>query len=710
MSGRGRSVWTALVGVLLTGLVATGIPAAAAERTLTQADAAASSSDWVFSGSGWGHGAGMSQYGAMEMAKDGRTAAQILAHYYTGTTYDLVDDTAVISVNLQQNVAASTMRGSGLVAGGGAVTVTGDGTTMSIPAGATFHATAPAGASTVTVTCSTCTRTTVTASNISVTWNNTNTLLEVGDRRYKDGSVLLTRSSSGNTLNVVARVRVHDQYLDYIAEMPWSWPQEALRAQAAAARGYALSALSGGLRADCACHVYSTVQSQVFAGYPTSGLAQWPNWQRAVRAAGHPARGYVVRHNNRIIRALYFSSSGGRTQNGEDVWGGPSTPYLRSVPDPWSLRASNPRASWSTRISAATVASAFGLPNVTRLDLSDRGASGAVRRATATASNGATKTMTGQDFRMAVGLNSTYLARQSGRHGGADRYATSAAVAASLPASASVVIANGDSRSPVDATVGGPLAGVLNAPILLTRAGQLPSSVTRELDRRAGTLKTAYILGGTGVVTPAVESALRQRGLNVVRLGGPNRYVTAQLVAAEVNRHRAVSGVVLAESAAMADVVSASGPAAALGYPILLTPAGSVHPVTAQSLRHLRPSTAFIAGGLISEAVAGQVGAGGAAPVRLSGRDRYATAAAIATHFASRLPVSQVVISSGMDDNLVDALSAGAIKQPILFVQPTAVPSVTREALQRMPGAGRVVAAGGPGAVSGPVLENLRRV
>src|SRR5690606_32275335 len=82
--------------------------------------ALAETAPWALSGSGWGHGVGMSQYGASQMAVDGYTAPQILGHYYTGTTYDLVPDTAVISVNLLNNASSATMTSRQLSTGGGA--------------------------------------------------------------------------------------------------------------------------------------------------------------------------------------------------------------------------------------------------------------------------------------------------------------------------------------------------------------------------------------------------------------------------------------------------------------------------------------------------------------------------------------------------------------------------------------------------------------
>ena len=66
-------------------------PGSAEAKVAASASADVAATSWVMRGAGWGHSLGMSQYGAMEMAKDGYTAAQILKHYYTGTTYDARD-------------------------------------------------------------------------------------------------------------------------------------------------------------------------------------------------------------------------------------------------------------------------------------------------------------------------------------------------------------------------------------------------------------------------------------------------------------------------------------------------------------------------------------------------------------------------------------------------------------------------------------------
>lgn len=674
--------------------------------------ATVATSPWSLSGSGWGHGVGMSQYGAWQMAVDGFTAAEILRHYYTGTTYDLVPDTPVISVNLLNKVASTTMATSALSTGGGSFSVTNGTTTMTGGLGAILTASAPSGGAGATITCTSCTPvTSVSGTRLTVTWDDDRTLLSVGGPRYRDGRVSVTRSGTSSTINVVAQVRLHDEYLDYVAEMPWSWHAEALRAQAAASRGYALAAYSGGTRSACDCHLYDHSVSQVFAGYPSAGnLPNWSRWTGAVRAAGSATHGYVVRHNGGIIQAFYSSSSGGRTQNNEDVWGGAPLPYLRSVSDPWSLRPANPRAAWTATRDRTAMASAFGLVDVVKLDLSGRYVSGSVRSALATSSTGVTSAITGAQLASRLGLFSSYVTRHAHRHGGADRYATAAAVASKVPVSASaVVIASGEPGSLIDATVGGPLAGAVSGPILLTRHSALPGPTIAELDRRSGSVRTAYILGSSGTVSETVASTLRSRELTVIRLGGPNRYETARLVAAEVARLRPVSSVVVAAGTAIPDVVSASGPSAALGQPILLSRPETLSPETAQSLNSLRPASAYLVGNWITgeaeESIRGSV----PTVTRLSGPNRFATAAAIAAYFAPRMVYDRVVISSGLDANLVDAISAGPLRQPMLFVVPTQLPAATRDAVQRLPRAAAVSAIGNTAAVSDAVHTDVRR-
>ena len=92
-------------------------PGSAEAKVAASASAAVAATSWVVRGAGWGHSLGMSQYGAMEMAKDGYTASQILRHYYTGTTYDAVTDNQTLRVNVLHQTTSFEATPSALVSG-----------------------------------------------------------------------------------------------------------------------------------------------------------------------------------------------------------------------------------------------------------------------------------------------------------------------------------------------------------------------------------------------------------------------------------------------------------------------------------------------------------------------------------------------------------------------------------------------------------------
>ena len=680
-------------------------------------DAAPAGSTWILSGAGWGHGVGMSQYGALEMARDGYDASQILAHYYTGTAYSTATDTQRLSVNLRHGVGSTTVSPSALSGGGGSLSVISGGTTTTAPAGTAVTIT-PSGAG-VRVSCPGCSpATSLSGASASLYWDDGATLLTVDGVRYRDGSATVTRTPGGSTLEVVARVRLHDEYLDYIREVPWSWPSAALEAQAAAARGYALRAYSSGLKSTCNCHVYDTTASQVFGGYPsTSEQSAWQSWRNAVRAAGDSSAGYVATYDGSIIESLYSSSSGGRTQNSEDVFVS-AVPYLRSVDDHWSLRSSNPRRAWTSTPSRSSLASAFGLPDVERLDLSARYDSGAVRTARATSAGGATASISGASLQSRLGLYSTYVQRPTTRFSGATRYGVAAGVSAShVPAATTVVIASGENAARADAAVSGPLAQALGAPLLLTRSGALPSETRAELRRRAGSLTTAIVVGGSLSVGPEVVSALEDLGLRVSRAGGANRYEVSAGVARRVAAVRPGDTAVIASGYALADALGAGGPAGAEGEPILLTRPDHLPSTVAQTLNDTGVRTVRVIGGPASVGTevetalrARRVEGAPAAVSRISGADRYEVAANVASVYAPRLADATVVsLASGEDAALTDALTAGSVGHLTLLVRARSLPGATREGLQRLGDVARLHVMGGSMSVSSGVVTAAAR-
>ena len=369
-------------------------------------------STFTLKGSGFGHGVGMSQYGAQGMAAQGKSATQILEHYYNPATVTQTASNANADITVQ------------LLAGQKSVTLTPSAGRLRVKvSGRTIES-----GSTITVE-----RTsagTVRAKVGSKSYESTWLTVEWQGTRYWSGSqkttVAVSKAQSGSTgtyrhgrieirqlknaLNVLGIMRTNSEYLPGIAEVPTSWKPAALQAQAIAARTYAYRNL-GPLKAACACNVYDEVTSQHFKGWAHENAKDSGPWRRAVQdtqsGSGASVRNAkVVMYKGGLIDAVYSSSSGGKTNSAAEVWGS-DIPYLRSRDDAASktTAARNPNASWSVRPSQTAMAKAFGLPDVARVDLT-RSSSGLVTSAKATSTKGKTVTRTGAQLRSSLKLKS----------------------------------------------------------------------------------------------------------------------------------------------------------------------------------------------------------------------------------------------------------------------------------------------------------------
>ena len=383
---------------------------------------------YEFTGSGWGHSIGLSQYGAYGQALEGRSAEQILAHYYAGIAIETVD-TLVASgrvagshpavdlstplwVGILQNATSMTLapvngdiRFCQSIDGSGVCATIGPAeaaawefreTTVDGVAGCVLTAQgAPDDASVLGF--GEC--------RASVIWNESGLAERVGVEGavcggssgfgrncFNRGTLRVRSENVGSGFHAALEIGL-EEYLYGLGEMPSSWHSEALEAQAIAARSYALyrllgnerpelrtandAGLSDARKADCWCHMYSTVRDQSYVAYAKEGGDQASRWVAAVNAT----KGRVVTHPTAtsvqasVVIAFYHSSSGGVTETNTDVWGTASQPYLRSVDDHWSNSAAvdNPFTSWSVTATAAELAALMEWDEVTGVDL-QRGA------------------------------------------------------------------------------------------------------------------------------------------------------------------------------------------------------------------------------------------------------------------------------------------------------------------------------------------------
>jgi stage II sporulation protein D len=287
---------------------------------------------FVVSGRGWGHGVGMSQYGAYGQALAGRTYEQILAHYYTGTELGKAGRKEVRVL---------------LAEGRRAVTVSSATPFFATDAtGATFKL--PEGPLSLRAQLRVPTETgPAPAAPPLVLRPAKKGVLALDGRQYRGKLELVPQGDFLRVVNVVAL----ESYLQGVVpgEVPFRWPVEVLKAQAVAARSYALATLVKGKPFD----LYPDARSQVYLGV----AGEKPSTTQAVTDTA----GEVVLYGGRVATTYYFSTSGGKTANAADVFGF-SVPYLVSRPDPWDK--ASPYHRWGpVLLGARTVQSKLDLPS-----------------------------------------------------------------------------------------------------------------------------------------------------------------------------------------------------------------------------------------------------------------------------------------------------------------------------------------------------------
>jgi SpoIID/LytB domain protein len=215
----------------------------------------------------------------------------------------------------------------------------------------------------------------------------------------------------GHRMAITNTVRIHDEYLFGIGEVPSSWPTQALIAQAIASRSYALSKLGVSRRA-CDCNVYNNISDQAFVGFSKeSERIYGPLWKAAVQASStSDTTGEVITLNNVPISAFFSSSSGGQTETSVNAWGQERS-FTTSVADPYSQDpAINPRFfTWTRPLAQPLLAKAFLLPDVVALTINSRNSTGTVATITATSLEGKTSTLRGETFRSRTQLPSAWF-------------------------------------------------------------------------------------------------------------------------------------------------------------------------------------------------------------------------------------------------------------------------------------------------------------
>jgi stage II sporulation protein D len=341
----------------------------------------------VVRGAGFGHGIGMSQYGAYGMAQEGWSYQRILRHYYKGTKLGQAPSRPV-RVLLQ--ASDPYVRFSGATKGPGGIALSPRVTHVVRPASGRRLALYGVGGSRIGTY-----RAPLTVSRGGKPFRLLGPAIQgVTSGRYRGSFDLYPGSAGGVT--VVNQLPIDDYVQGVVAsEVPASWDPGVLRVQAITARTYALTTRKTGDIFD----QYPDTRSQMYKGVS----AETSSTNAAVRRTA----GEVVTHNGRPATTYYFSTSGGRTENIENSWPGATPqPWLKSIADPYD--SISPKHRWTVRFSNARMGALLGSPGtLKRVEVLQRGVSPRVVRARVYGSNGSV-VLTGPQIRARLGLDDTW--------------------------------------------------------------------------------------------------------------------------------------------------------------------------------------------------------------------------------------------------------------------------------------------------------------
>lgn len=594
--------------------------------------------NFAFSGSGWGHGIGMSQWGAYAMANAGKTAEEILTYYFTGTQIGPAVDDADVWVSLQNRIRSLTLRLREVDGQVGTWRLTADdGTEINLAANETASFTFDTDAIKVSVTTSK-NQTLGPTDKVIATWSGTRFDRDLGEtpsaiqvigpnettangRLYRFGNLRIKAASATDTfvsgMQVTNRVSLHNEYIYGIGEVSSSWPMESLIAQAIAARSFAYNRAynaDGSLNermGACDCMIYDDIRDQNYVGWSKINSVGGDRWKAAVDATNVDATtSNFVLYNGKVVQTFYAAATGGYTQNNEDVWGGTPRPYYRAVEDPWSLMpaAAVTVSVWSPRVRAqASVAAAFGLSDVAYLDLSDRYLSGGIRNAVAYSTTGASATISGERFRSRVQsvdgdtLQSTWIwkALVSFSETAAPNFSRAILSERSLgfakipgATATELVLVQNNSASPVNLAIASSLAGISKSALLVTKASD---DENRIMDFVNANLVTNVKI--VGQIDPDIISTLQSAGKSITIYAGESVFETANLVADSLSAETETK-YVLANANNLEQLTVATSLSVRTKRPLLLTGDGLLNLETAQFLIESNQPDVIAVGGV----------------------------------------------------------------------------------------------------------------
>jgi stage II sporulation protein D len=358
---------------------------AATALVLCLASSAQASVSWVVRGHGFGHGVGVSQYGAYGYALHGKDYRFILGHYYQGSTISQIEGAKVVRVLL--DISPHDIGFSGATSACG----------LALDLAGSYEAHRAGGR--VKLRSSTGKPLADCGTKLRAAGKGRVTIADVGT--YRGVLEVVPTESDVGSLNVINALPV-EQYVKGVIpnESPPSWPAEELRAQAVESRSFALAGGVGGNGFD----LYDDTRSQVYDGLSSETAS--------TNAAADSTKGEVVTYGGKIIVTYFSACSGGYTESIQNVFFGPAVPYLTAVPDPYDYYC--PLHDWTLRFSGPEISAKLGGyldGKLKKVAIVKRGVSPRIVSAKLFGTGGVT-TVTGEQLQVALDGYSTWMSFQ----------------------------------------------------------------------------------------------------------------------------------------------------------------------------------------------------------------------------------------------------------------------------------------------------------
>ncbi|WP_256838152.1 cell wall-binding repeat-containing protein [Ornithinimicrobium faecis] len=698
------------------------------------------SGKYSVTGGGWGHRHGMSQHGANGAGQQGLNHQEILDFYYPGTQLETRDTGQIrVGITIDNDGVTRVDHRPGLVVSNGP-----DATAYPLPERDQWRVQASSNNPSSCVLQARDTQGNWTAyqpkgmpTGCPVTFTSPSEkmidlYLPGGTRRVYRGQITATHHGERGLATVNRLPMQHYLWSVVSSEVPSNFHQQALRAQAVAARTYAERGVNG-------TGYYDTCDTTYCQAYKGRGkrasdgsieTLEFTANKNAVNATDGQVLTFAFSWGKGLATTMYSAATGGYT-----IPANADHPYLVAQEDPYDDTDINPRHRWTAELTAEALETRYQIADVARVQVTQRDGYGewggriVSARVEGFLADGryAYNDTTGIGLYLArpwpywkTGLSTDYFTfndpgqtpppepGEVTRISGSDRYETAANVAKQWAPGVSVAyIVNGQDFP--DALTAAARAGIYDAPVLLSQPGNLPQATRDALTRlKPGRL---VIVGGKQAVSTGVEQQLKKHTTGLVeRVGGVNRYATAANLASYYGSGQ--SRVFLASGQGFPDALAAAALAGKQHTPLLLAGRNTLDEATIAQLDRLNPGEIVVLGGdlAVTNAVAQQAAkyATSGTYRRLAGTSRYDTSLTVAQEFDTSLGSALVTSGEQFPDALVGAALAGRRGVPVVLTKPGSLVGPAQKALTHV-SPKDIDVLGGTSAVSDATLQEVEK-